>query len=435
MATALTKLGIDAAISGIEKGQRVELIDDREHGLRIRIGERGAKWSLLSRTTLGQLIRVPLGVWPSMGVADARKAARDAKRDLDRGINPNEQKRQAIIAAKIAAMKSRPLSEILDQYQQERLDKLRRGSDARRALDGSKGLLRPMLTREPASIMKSELVEAVRKHAKTSPIAANRALAYASAFFNWCVSEDIISANPISKVKKPAKEVSRDRHHTMDELAEIWQAAGTLGYPFGHIYRLLIVLPMRREELTGLLVAELDLCADEDCIDAVWTLPGKRTKNGQALRVPLAPLARSIIKDALDSAARPGSWKDEKGRQHVNPFVFSTTGNTPVSGFGRAKRRLDAAVLKIRAKTAAKSKIDLSPMPHWTIHDLRTSFTTISCQYLKTPANVADRCLNHVATATTSKISRIYNQNDLYEERKMALTSWSRLIHKISCDV
>jgi hypothetical protein len=44
------------------------------------------------------------------------------------------------------------------------------------------------------------------------------------------------------------------------------------------------------------------------------------------------------------------------------------------------------------------------------------------------PANVADRCLNHVATATTSKIAQIYNQDDLFDERRAALNAWANFI-------
>jgi integrase len=198
-------------------------------------------------------------------------------------------------------------------------------------------------------------VEAVKRHAKSSPIAANRALAYASAFFSWCVSEDIVASNPAAGIKKPAKENSRDRHHTVDELAEIWEAAGTLGYPFGHIYRLLMALPMRREEIAALPVAELDLGSDNDPSSSVWTLPASRTKNGQALRVPLSPLARSIIEEALHDPLRPVTGTDEVGKEHPNPFLFSMTGLTPASGFGRAKRRLDAAIAAASAKKAEEA--------------------------------------------------------------------------------
>ena len=53
MGVNLTKAGIEAAITKVRKGERVELHDDREGGLRLRIGERSAKWSVLVRTGVG----------------------------------------------------------------------------------------------------------------------------------------------------------------------------------------------------------------------------------------------------------------------------------------------------------------------------------------------------------------------------------------------
>lgn len=426
MATALTKTAIEALIARArgQKGPQLELIDDREPGLRIRAGERSVSWSLSVRLKNGQRTRITLGAWPGMGIADARKAAQDARRKIDEGGDPNAEKREAARRAEQAAKSRRTLADVLDQYEREKLAHLRRGEAVRRALDGKKGLLRELLRREPASITKADIADAVKKHAKTSPIAANRALAYARAFFNWCLHEDIVAANPAGALKKPAKENQRDRYHTVDELAEIWEAAGTLGYPFGPMYRLLMVLPMRREEIAGLPVAELDLGAEAP----VWTLPASRTKNGQALRVPLSPLARSIIAEALADDARPAEAVDEKGRTKPNPYLFSTTGYSPVSGFAKGKRRLDAAIAEARAKAAEAIEGEPEPMPEWVIHDLRTSFTTLACRSLKVPANVADRCLNHVATATTSKIARIYNQDDLFDERRAALNAWASFI-------
>jgi len=67
-------------------------------------------------------------------------------------------------------------------------------------------------------------------------------------------------------------------------------------------------------------------------------------------------------------------------------------------------------------------------MPHWTLHNLRTSFNTQACERLKVDAAVADRTFNHVATATTSKIMRVYNKSELFEERKAALQAWEKLL-------
>lgn len=426
MATALTKTAIEALIARArgQKGPQLELIDDREPGLRIRAGERSVSWSLSVRLKNGQRTRITLGAWPGMGIADARKAAQDARRKIDEGGDPNAEKREAARRAEQAAKSRRSLADVLDQYEREKLANLRRGTAVRRALDGKKGLLRGMIQREPSSITKADIDAALSKHAKTSPIAANRALAYARAFFNWCVRKDIALSNPAGTLERPAKERSRDRHHTVDELAEIWEAAGTLGYPFGPMYRLLMVLPMRREEIAGLPVAELDLGAEP----AVWTLPASRTKNGQALRVPLSPLARSIIAEALADEARPAEGVDDKGHAKPNPYLFSTTGYSPVSGFAKGKRRLDTAIADARAKAAEASGGGPEPMPDWVIHDLRTSFVTMACRTLKVPANVADRCLNHVATATTSKIARIYNQDDLFDERRAAMDAWANFI-------
>lgn len=424
MTPALTKAAITAAVARVKKGERIRLRDDREPNLLIVVGERSASWISNPRLKDGRRASVTLGRWPAMDIPDARKAAQDVRRVIDAGGDPNAEKRETARQAEQAAKTRRSLADVLDQYEREKLANLRRGDAVRRALDGKKGLLRELVRREPASITKADIADAVKKHAKTSPIAANRALAYARAFFNWCVHEDIVATNPAGALKKPAKENQRDRYHTVDELAEIWEAAGKLGYPFGPMYRLLMVLPMRREEIAGLPVAELDLGAEAP----VWTLPASRTKNGQALRVPLSPLARSIIAEALADDARPAEAVDEKGRTKPNPYLFSTTGYSPVSGFAKGKRRLDAAIAEARAKAAEASGGEPEPMPDWVIHDLRTSFATMACDHLGVDPAVADRCLNHTASATTSKIMRTYNRSDRFEERRAALTAWANFI-------
>ena len=171
-------------------------------------------------------------------------------------------------------------------------------------------------------------------------------------------------------------------------------------------------------------INELDLGPNNAPDGAIWTLPADRTKRDNALRVPLSPLARSIIKDAIADPARPQD----------RDYIFSMTGDTPVSGFTKAKRRLDAAIFGARKKAAEASGRDAVPMPHWTIHDLRTTFSTQACDELGIEIAVADRILNHVATATTSKIMRIYNKSELFEPRKQALAKWAGLIERLAAE-
>lgn len=422
MGAALTKNAIEAALGQARRERvQIELHDEREPGLRFRAGERSAGWSLLVRLRNGQRSRVKLGAWPRMSIADARNAVRDVRAKIDQGSNPNEEKREAARRAAIEARSRISVKDVLDLYGSLVLSQHRCGAATRRALDGRKGLLASLASRIPGSITRGEIAELVKKHARSGPIGANRKLAYASAFFNWCVDEEIIEANPAAKIRKPARENVRDRFHSLDELREIWWAAGTLGYPFEQLFRLYIVLPARREELAGMPVADVTLGSDEPPGQGVWLLPAERTKRSNALRIPLSPLARTILLEAI--------WHEDRPKD--SQFVFTTTGDTPVSGFTKAKRRLDKAITAGRAKGIADGNGNpaaVSAMPHWTVHDLRTTFNTHACEALNVPPHVADRILNHVATATRSKIMRVYNKSELFEPRRKALADWAELL-------
>ena len=106
---------------------------------------------------------------------------------------------------------------------------------------------------------------------------------------------------------------------------------GELGYPFGPLYRLLACLPMRREEIAAMPVSELELAPGGNCDDAVWTLPAGRTKRANALRVPLSPLARSLIVEAMavssDTRLRSMlSWANRSACMYDMPrsYFFAT---------------------------------------------------------------------------------------------------------------
>jgi integrase len=422
MAVSLNRQAIEGLVARARtvKGKQFELVDEREAGLRIRAGERSATWLLCTRLRNGKRSRIKLGAWPAMGISEARHAAQAKRLEVVGGADPNEAKRQVAKEAALVAKTQRKLRDVLDDYEKRKLSQLRTSAQTRRSLDGKRGLLRSLVNRDIGSITRGEIVDAVRDHAATAPISANRTLACTKAFFNWCVDQEILESSPASTIKKPAKERTRDRHHTLDELMEIWDAMGDLGYPFGPLYRLLIVIPMRREEIAALPVTELEMAPLGNPDDAVWTLPAGRTKRANALRVPLSPLACKLIEEALAAPERPRN----------GPFVFSMTGDTSVSGYAKAKRRLDRIIHEMRLETAEKAGREAAAMEHWTIHDLRTTFSTLASEVLGADIAIVDRILNHVATATTSKIMRVYNKSELFEPRKRVLREWADLIER-----
>ncbi|WP_336962801.1 integrase family protein [Sphingobium aquiterrae] len=341
-----------------QAGSRYEIADALISGLRIRVSdeevEGGRYRGKASRITFVLLARFPpshnptrraIGTY-SRGLGGvtlqrAREIAVEWKNLIRQGIDPAEISRQQRLEEERrraetekqrlqeeeAARNRKSLKDVLDRYESEHLAYLARGKATRRALDGEQGLFKDLVDREPASITRSDISQAVKAKVAIAPASANRQLAYAKAFFNWCVDEEILELNPAIRLKKPAKENTRDRYHSVDELREIWAATDDLGYPFAQLFRLLIVVPMRREEIAAMSLKELALGTDEESGSAVWTLPAPRTKNRNALRVPISTLARSLIKEAIDHPDRPAK----------SDFVFSTTCGSackkdPVSG-------------------------------------------------------------------------------------------------------
>ena len=91
-------------------------------------------------------------------------------------------------------------------------------------------------------------------------------------------------------------------------------------------------------------------------------------------------------------------------------YVFTTTGKSPVSGFGRVKKRLDKALPE---GTEA-----------WIIHDLRRTMST-NMAMLGVPQPVTEALLNH-KTGVVSGVAAIYNVYSYADEKRDALGAWSQ---------
>jgi integrase len=393
MAEPITDLLIAGAVASANGSAPIELFDVAEPGLRLRIGAGRARWSYRTFTGEVSRLRISLGAWPDVSLGMARDMAGRLRATFD-----------APTSGDVVATNT--IGDLLGLYQRRRLSQMRKGRVIHRAIANA---MTPLARRDASTIGRRDISAIVDGMADRAPIHANRVLAYLKAFFGWAAGRGYIDDNPAAGISKPSREVARDRTPSLDEVAEIWLAAGELGYPFGPIFRLLILTASRRDEVGGMRLEEIDLPADAD--DGCWVLPAARSKNGCAIRSPLAPLARRTLAQALAD------------RNVAGPYAFSTTGETAVSGWSRAKARLDGI---IRSRRLAQAITE--PMPHWRLHDLRRAFATASCDLLQVDPAVADRCLNHVGAATTSTVARIYGRSEMYEQRRDALNRWADLV-------
>jgi integrase len=215
--------------------------------------------------------------------------------------------------------------------------------------------------------------------------------------FNWAVARDIIASSPTAGIKPPSPERSRDRTLSDAELRLVWEAASTIGYPFGILVQLLIVTGQRRGEVAGMKWDEVDLTG------RIWTLPRERVKNNQMHVVPLSKAAAAIV---------------EAAPRIEGPFVLTTTGATHAAGYAKGKQRLDALLP--------------ADMPAWRLHDLRRSVASGMAR-LGINLPVIEKVLNH-SSGSFAGIVGVYQRHDFAEEKCRALEAWGKHVMRIVAD-
>jgi integrase len=236
-------------------------------------------------------------------------------------------------------------------------------------------------------------VPGLKARNKSTSEARARALhAVLSALFTWLQRQRRVTSNPCAGLHRPPPPRPRERALSNDEIRLFWQACEAVGEPFGAIFKLLLLTGARLNEVARMRRSELHA-------NGLWQLPGSRTKNRRPYKVLLPPMALALVP--------PG--------QH--DLVFTTTGTTPPSGWSRAKRRLDAAML-----TAARERARDASIAPWRLHDLRRTAVTGMAELGVSP-DVIELCVNHVS-GSRGGIAGVYNHSELLPERKVALERW-----------
>lgn len=172
---------------------------------------------------------------------------------------------------------------------------------------------------------------------------ANRVLAAVRAMFNCAIRRGIVETSPAALVQRPAAEKPRERTLTADEITALWPHFSGLGYPFGPFFQLALATGQRRDEVARM------RWADIDATERTWTLSGEQTKARCAHVVPLSPIAWDILMAAKQAARTLREDVASTPAQEAvkeSPYVFTTTGERPISGYGKAKARVDSTVAK-----------------------------------------------------------------------------------------
>jgi integrase len=372
-------------------------------GFGLMVTTNGAKsWKAMYRVnrkavmeTIGSLATIPK-------VDDARDLARQSMVKARTGTNPVAERKQreqqnARNNPGQEDTEKNSVNHIVTRYLSKHVDanyKPRTAKETRRSF--AKDVLSRWGKRDISAITRADVRRVLDDLQDRGPSAANHLLAMLKTFFAWTVNEEFIGRdqNPTTDLKPPSKDVERDRILTDDEIVSFVTGCDKIGWPYGALFKLLLLTGQRRNEVGGMEWSEIDIR------ERIWTIPAKRSKNGKLHIVHLSEPACEIL------ATVP--------RINGSEFVFTNTGSTPVNSWSAAKAALDKHV----------------PVQEpFTLHDLRRTAASGMAKIGIAP-QVLERVLNHTS-GTIKGVARIYNRYEYANERKSALEAWARHVETL----
>ncbi|MEM1383051.1 MAG: integrase arm-type DNA-binding domain-containing protein [Pseudomonadota bacterium] len=350
--------------------------------------------------------RLTLGSYPSMRLPDARSEADRLRGAVSSGCDPIAERKQA---ASDAEQRSQVLglSKAIRDY-----DLFLERRDVRDRKNVISALRRRLLgdSDEMGDVLGDVLLTDIQRHDVMRIVnglelsgmsgAARSLRQKTTTFLNWAVDEGRLSANPLAGMRK-RRETRTDRLKRPGrmlsdvDLARLFHSCsslrseGSLGQRLmSSLVQILILTGQRRTETSRMRYEDLS----DDW--SWWTIPASVAKNGLAHDVPLPLVARKIVH------AVP--------RHHGCPWVFSTNGAAPISGWSKLEP-------KIRVAASA-----FGLEGHWTLHDLPRSFRS-GLTRLRIDSELAEIMLNH----RPERLRSIYDLEPRLDERAAAAAAWA----------
>ena len=272
-----------------EQGKRRTVWDSEIKKLTLRVTSAGSKTFYVVKHVGGKVTWIKLDPFPEMTVEQARRKAESILGEFAGGVNPAVAKR---------ALRGEPtFANAYDDFILRKRNK--RGAPIS---DKTKRDYADVYRLHLSGIKNSKLSEITREQVKalhrkmtaTSPTQADKAVAMIGAIYNFARdSEAFAGLNPASRVQKNPT-VERDRFVKPHELPYLFRAIERSS--LRDFFWLALLTGARRSNLQSMSWRDVDLSG------AIWRIP--KTKNGEALDVPLVSEAAEILTNRKKSAGR-----------------------------------------------------------------------------------------------------------------------------------
>lgn len=376
--------------------------DELVTGLALMVSRGGKVWYLrYSRPGDGRRAWLRLGRFPQLGLAQARRRAKEAREAITEGRDPLIERR--------ARASAQTVKQLVENYVERHASTRRSGPAIARRL--RRNVSDAIGDVKLADLHRRDLTKAIDKVVdRGAPVEANRVFEDLRAMVRWARGRGDLDENLVEGMRRPTETRPRERALDAVQIAAFWRGldGADMRESTKRALRLCLVTAQRVGEVAGMTRAELDL--DK----AIWTIPAARTKNAREHTVPLSELALEIIREQIADAADLARRK----RRPPAKWVF------PGPGARAALTGSAVATALARCRTGKDHDQRLFGMEVFTPHDLRRSAAT-GMETLGISPFVIGHVLNHVSVTRAGVTSRVYARYSYDREKREALDAWA----------
>ncbi len=374
------------------KPERVYYFDTNLPGFCISVTTKGVKTFSVMYRHGRRLRRYTIGTTDRWSLVAARDEARDALRAAAKGEDPAAQKKEERTAETFGEL----AADYMERWAKKRKKSWREDQRIinRYFLPRFEHIRAADVKRRDVRAMLEEMGETVM---------ANRVLACMRKIYNWAIGVDLVDSNPCLNIPKPARDTSRTRVLSENEIKKIWNGIEQEPLLMSSMYKLRFFTAQRGGEVASM--RWVDIAEEEDQV--WWTIPAEVAKNGRSHRVPITDGSLRI----LETLRREQSiLRNETKRE--SPFVFYAP-----RGKGHIKE-LQKAAQRIRQN--AKLEEDDNGVNDFRAHDLRRTAASYMTS-MGIPRLVVGRILNHAEPGVTA----VYDRHSYDQEKREALELWA----------
>ena len=185
------------------------------NGLYVRIWPTGNKSWVFRYTFDGRQLRMTLGRWPGIGLADARQKAGEAMKQVQQGIDPGQ-----LAKEKKAKLKASPtVEQLLNEFYEVELSKKPSGDERKRLI--KKDIVPAWGKRKVKDITRRDAVLLIEKVRKRAPVGASRLQSAMVRMWNFAAERGVIDFSPLVGMRRP-KEKPKTRVLSNDDIVKLW---------------------------------------------------------------------------------------------------------------------------------------------------------------------------------------------------------------------